>query len=243
MHTFTEHQITALHASAHLLPADPGCPESIPVLAVAGFRIGFQVQEDGAVWIGIDAEQADAALHAPAGRLRGVEVDVPGCARVRRQPGPGGRTRAWRRLGRLLRRTRTTMADRLFRMQDTALELLIQEAHSELHRRAVLALAACVSEVCAERGWPAPTEVRSAAAYDDYDNKTEWSPNGVVVIGVDGSRREVDFGRRELGESFSTEMVRAYLAEATEHQAPPFDAELVVTLLPSPAFHLDRYRF
>ncbi|MFG2845932.1 hypothetical protein ACGF12_22600 [Kitasatospora sp. NPDC048296] len=242
MHTFTEHQLTALHTSAHLLPADPSCPQSMPVLAAAGFRIGFQVQEDGTVWIGVDAEQADAALSTTDGRLRGVEVDVPGCARIRRRSGPGIWARAWRRL-RGLRRVRTTMADRLFRMQDTALEQLIQEAHSELHRRAVLALAQYVGEVCAERGWPAPAEVRSASVYDDYDSKTEWSPNGVVVIGVDRSRREVDFGRREVGESFATEMVRAYLAEATEHQEPPFDAELVVTLLPSPAFHLDRYRY
>ncbi|MFB7378079.1 hypothetical protein ACFC6U_01825 [Kitasatospora purpeofusca] len=239
MPALTERQIAALHAGAYLLPADPACPESFPVLAAAGFRVGFQVQDDGTVYVGIDAQDAEASLRTPDGKLRGIELDAPGCTRHVRTRGLRSWTRIWRRL--LGRRATSPGPTRLHLMRDTALESLIAAAHSELHRRAVLAAAEHLAEVCRERGWPAPREMRSFSDEDGYDGTTSWSPNGVEILGVDHSRRTVDFGRRELGESFATEMIRAFLSEASEHQEPPQDAALVVTLLPSPAFHIDRY--
>ncbi|MFJ9167283.1 hypothetical protein ACIRPK_23950 [Kitasatospora sp. NPDC101801] len=238
-HTLTTRQVTSLHTGAYLLPSDPDCPESIPVLAAAGLRIGVQIQDDGTVYVGINAEGAEASLRSPDGRLRGIEVDVPGEAQVRRQRANRSWSGVWKRL---LRRSGTRLAaSSLHQMTDIALELVIEDAHSELHRRAVLAIARELTVLCAERGWPAPVELRTASSYDDWDSTTGWSPNGVEIIFADHSRRVADFGRRELGESLATEMVRAYLAEAGEHHDPPQDAELVVTLTPSPGFHINRF--
>ncbi|WP_331727409.1 hypothetical protein OG871_40355 (plasmid) [Kitasatospora sp. NBC_00374] len=238
-HPLTPRQVTSLHTGAYLLPSDPDCPESIPVLAAAGLRVGVQIQEDGTVYIGINAEEADPSLRSTDGRLRGIEVDVPGEAQVRRQRAARPWSGIWKRL---LRHSGTRPGtSSLHQMTDIALELVIEDAHSELHRRAVLAIAHELTMVCAERGWPAPVELRTASSYDDYDSTTAWSPNGVEITFADQSRRVADFGRRELGESLATEMVRAYLAEASEHQDPPQDAELVVTLRPSPGFHINRF--
>ncbi|MEV7124317.1 hypothetical protein [Kitasatospora griseola] len=238
MHPLTERQIAALHTGAYLLPADPACPtESFPVMAAAGLRIGLQIREDGSFHLGVDSEDADASLRGPDGRLRGVEVHIPRGTRVRRQPLRRAGS-PWRRLVR--RGVTRPSTSRLFRMNGGALEQLIADAHSELHRRAVLALAEFLPVACAERGWAQPVEVRCSSSYDDYESRNKWSPNGVEFVFADGSRRSADFGRREWGESLATEMVRAYLSEATEHQEPPFDSTLVVTLRPSPAFHIDR---
>lgn len=54
------HRARAFNRAAYFLAPDPEDHDTIPVVVLAGFRIGAYLTDDGCLFIGCDAEEAEA---------------------------------------------------------------------------------------------------------------------------------------------------------------------------------------
>ena len=216
--------------------ADPDSADGVDVLTAAGVSVGLHIDPAGGVFVGIVAEDADPALLDRHGRIAHLTVALPGEARIERG-GPRSRGSSWwRRLRHRPDRTAGPAATvgtvgTLASAPWAQLRDLDDQVARELERRAVTGLGEDLRAVCAARGWPAPARAEFRAGEDEGGRC--WLPDGVLIVGVDGSSRILLLDLEDEDEGFEAATAAGWLSAASEARRPTPGSLLVVEFAPA----------